>query len=187
MVLAMACAPVDNGRAGLGGMDTDAAPMTGVQVHLGVADGAVLELAGAWVEADGDGRGEQARLASASGLVVTGDRSQWNLKDGTAVFEGSVRAVRGALVLTADRAELTVAPDGRVARASASGRVTVVREARQATAARAELDVAAGIVQLTGKPRVSEGSTTITGERIWLYVDDQRVECERCRWEAVTP
>ena len=160
--------------------------MTGVEVRLGSSDEAMLALGGAWVGADGSGRGRDARLTVGPELVVTGARSRWDLKTGAAVFEGSVRAVRGALVLTAERAELAV-NQGQVTRAAASGHVHVVRESREAWAESADFDVRAGKVTLTGGPRVSEGATRISGDRILLFVDDERIECEKCKWEVVSP
>lgn len=161
-------------------------PVRDLELIVGTGDQVVvLTAAGAWVEEDGDGRGEDVR-ATVPGpppLTITGERSQWRLADGRVVFEGSVEAVRGPVRLLADRLEVAYAGE-RVREAWASGAVRVERDARTATAAEAHLVVETGEVVLTGEPRVSEGPNVLSGERIVLFLDDERLECDRCRLEV---
>lgn len=166
------------------------APMSGVE--LAVGDDLTVTLASAWMDPDGSGRGEGAKavVAGPPPLVVTGDRSSWRLKDGVVVFEGNVVAVRGDVTLRC--ATLEVIYDGdRVREARASGGVRVTRGTREARGDRAVLHAAEGRVELEGSPTVTEGPNRMTGDRIALFLDDERLECDRCRLEvsgqAVTP
>ena len=157
-------------------------PLQGVELTVGVEPAVTLSLAGAWVEEDGDGRGVQAR-AEAAGvppLVVVGERTSWELREGVVVFEGGVRAERGEVVLSCDRLELRHS-DTRVESADAIGSVRVARGSRIATGSRARLTTAEGRVELTGAPRLEESGRQLSGERITLFLDDERLECEACR------
>ena len=60
----------------------------------------------------------------------------------------------------------------------------VVRGARTATGATARLTTADGRLVLEGDPRIVDGPNTLTGDRITLFLDDERLECERCRLEV---
>ncbi len=113
-------------------------------------------------------------------LVVTGDRSTWSLADEVVAFTGNVRATRGDVVLTAERLTLRYA-GGRLVDAHAEGAVRVERGARTATAERADLDAATGRIALQGRPELRDGPHRMTGDAMALWLDDDRMECERCR------
>jgi lipopolysaccharide export system protein LptA len=155
-------------------------------VDLVVGDDALaVHLAGAWVGPDGSGHGTETR-AEAPGpppLVVTGGRSEWKLADGVVVFEQAVTATRHDVTITCDRLEVRYSGD-RVEEATATGHVRVARGARAATGERATLTVADGRVVLEGSPTLTEGPNRMTGERIVLWLDDERLECDRCRLEV---
>jgi lipopolysaccharide export system protein LptA len=54
----------------------------------------------------------------------------------------------------------------------------VTRGERAATSAKAELEGATGRITMTGEPRLSEGPNTLAGDRIVLWLDDERATCE---------
>jgi lipopolysaccharide export system protein LptA len=157
-----------------------------VEVRLGEgADASQLALATAWASPDGAGGGTAAR-ATAPGWVVTGDRSSWSLSSGEVRFEGQVRAEHGTAVLTS--ASLTLSyVDTRLTAVDAVGGVRLVQGARQVTAAEAHLDVATGALRLTGGPMLVEGGRRLMGEVVTLWLDDDRLTCERCRLELPDP
>jgi len=156
-----------------------------VTLSVGAGDeGVVVHLAGAWMDDDGAGHGVQVRaeVPGPAPLVIASHRSTWSLRDGTMVFEGEVEATRGEVVLGCDRLEVRYR-DERVEEAVASGEVRVRRGEREARSARAVLTTADGRVVLEGDPVLRDGARRLTGERIVLFLDDERVECERCRVE----
>ncbi len=161
-------------------------PMEDVELTLGSGPEATrITLAGAWPEADGTGRGvgAKATVPGPPPLVVTGERSTWDLSAGRVVFEGDVQAVRAEVTLYAARIEVAYAGD-KVEQAWASGGVRVVRGGREATGETAHLAVAEGRVALEGAPTVTYGPNRMTGDRIVLFLDDDRLECEKCRLEV---
>jgi lipopolysaccharide export system protein LptA len=164
-----------------------APPISGLEVIVGAEPEVVrLSMAGAWVEEDGSGRGVDARaeIGGAPPLVVTGERSSWRLADGIVVFEGGVTATRGEVVVTCPRIEVRY-QDERVVEARATGGVRVSRGERRAAGDQAVLTVADGRVTIDGgRPTVTDGPNTLSGERISLFLDDERLECEKCRLEV---
>ena len=164
--------------------DTDPA-MQGAVLTYGTEEPSVFTATGANVEDDGDGEGENvaAELPGPPPLVIHGKTSEWQLKDGVVVFEGDVTAVRDTVTLTCDRLEVTYEGE-RVRDAVATGNVRVVRGERVARGKTATLTADDGRVVLEGDPRVEDGPNTMVGERIVLFLDDERLECARCRLEV---
>lgn len=158
------------------------------QVELIVGDPpdqAVFSAAQAWAEPDGvAGQATDAtvRLPGEEPLVLTGQRTTWDLRGGKAVFEGNVIGQRGEVTLRCDRLEATLAGD-RVVRAVAAGHLRVERGGRVATGDEAVLLPAEGRVELTGHARVEDGTNVLTGDRLVLYLDDDRLTCDQCRVE----
>jgi lipopolysaccharide export system protein LptA len=133
---------------------------------------------------DGSGRGVQARaeVPGPAPLIIASHRSTWSLRDGTMVFEGEVVATRGDVELACDRLEVQYRDD-RVDRAVATGEVRVLRGKQEARGSRALLTTTDGRVTLEGDPVLRDGARHLRGERIVLFLDDERVECEQCRVE----
>jgi len=157
-------------------------PFEDVTVTIGT-DPEVLELqlAGAWIDDEGDGRGEavSAALGGAPPLEIRGERSSWSLSDGVVVFEGEVQATRRDVSLRCDRLEVTYA-DERVASAVASGSVRVHHGNRRAEGQRAHLTVADGRIVLTGGAQIDDGPNRLVGEPITLFLDEERILCDQC-------
>ncbi|MCK6526260.1 LptA/OstA family protein [Myxococcota bacterium] len=144
--------------------------------------------------ASGSGRGEEgggetggSAPAAPHGpppeaVDIRADRAQADARSHHATFEGSVVVTRGELALRCERLRVTYDPEaGQVVRAEASGGVRIVMGDRQATGAEAAWDLVAGVVELQGSPTLAEGRSVLSGERIRVFVDARRVECERCR------
>lgn len=109
---------------------------------------------------------------------VRARRSEWDLRARVARFEGEVVLVRGEFELRAERLVVRYRDADRIEAAVAEGAVTVTRLGRVARAARAELRAEGGVVTLTGQPSLAEGPNRLEGERITLYLDDERATCE---------
>lgn len=132
------------------------------------------------------GTGESAPRAahgsSPEAVDIRADRAQADGRSHHATFEGSVVVTRGDLALRCERLQVTYDPEaGQVVRAEASGGVRIVMGDRRATGAEATWDLVAGVVEIEGSPTLAEGRSVLSGERIRVFVDARRVECERCR------
>lgn len=152
------------------------------EVTLAIEGGPELTLAGAWIDAEGDGRGVEA-LATVPGhppLEIRSDRSEWRLSERRISFTGAVRAVRGELTLVADKIEVSLVEEG-VDRAVAEGGVRITHQGREATAERAIFEPQRDRVELKGDPRLRHAGRTMRGHRMVIYLDDERVVCEDCR------
>jgi lipopolysaccharide export system protein LptA len=141
-----------------------------------------VTLAGA--EADVAGGGEIAATtttvtaASASTLDIQAKRSTWDLKGRSARFEGGVVVTRGPVTLRCATLDVRYAGADVIDTVVATGGVTVDRGGRHASAERAELVGRTGKITLTGRPKLSEGVNALEGERIVLWLDEERADCE---------
>ncbi len=118
------------------------------------------------------------RTGGGADLQITAARSTWDLKGRTARFDGDVAVTRGDVTLRCATLEVRYGDGETVDTVVATGGVTVDRGARHAPAARAELVGKTGKITLTGEPRLSEGVNVLVGERIVLWLDDERADCE---------
>ena len=172
------------GPDGLGpaGPRLDHVELEGVAVE---AEGVRLSMASATLEKDGTGTGAAVTGTrySRPPLEIDAPRTSWDLKARSAVFEGGVTAKRGEFTLTCDTLTVTFAAGGKsdaVDLAVAEGNVTISRDQRTATGQRAELHGETGEVVLTGNPTLVEGSNRLTGDVVRLFLDDERISCEKC-------
>jgi len=161
----------------------------------GVLRGVVLTLPGpaltlraarAELPSPGEGAAEvvTAELGGEVALAISSERARWDLAGQSVTFEGAVEARRGAFTLSCERLEARFDSPERLVSAEAVGRVVVRHRARVASGGRALLDIPAGRIELTGEPRIREGGRTLAGERILLFLDAERLECERCTLEV---
>ncbi len=182
------------GQSPLEAVPGDRPELEGVVLTVGEApDRIEITLASAWMDPDGSGGHGVDATATVPGpppLVITGKQSAWDLKKGEVVFDGGVTAIRADVTITCARLEVTYAGD-KVDVARASGDVHVNKGAREATGDTAVLTVADGRVDIGGSPAIRDGRNLMTGSRIVLFLDDERLLCDDCRLEvagdAVTP
>jgi len=114
---------------------------------------------------------------------ITAERSSWDLKTREVRFEGDVVVTRGGFTLRCGRLTVQMSDAERVSHALAEEDVVISQDGRRATGARAELHPETGQVVLEGAPVVEEGPHRMRGERVVLWLDDERMECERCSIE----
>ncbi len=134
----------------------------------GGALGAELPL-GAWAQ------GKEPLQVDADSLEVLGG-------EGRVVFTGHVRARQGDLVLEADRLEVVLDPETRdLKEARASGDVRIRRGEVLATGREALYDAGRGTVVLQGDPKVWRGKDVVAGERITLFLAEDRSVVEGAR------
>ena len=101
-------------------------------------------------------------------------------KDGLVVFSGNVIAKQENSVQTADRMEVYLDDKGeRVLRIISTGNVKIVTEdCRTATAKRAEYYDDDQKLLLIGDAKVWQEDNVVTGERMVMYLADDRSEAE---------
>lgn len=130
--------------------------------------------------AGGVGERAVARLPGRVPLVAHGDRVRWDLATGQVELTGDVRIERGELVLLCQHLVLDWEGEA-LTRAVASGALQAHLGERSATATEASLDPEAGLIVLTGAPRLQWGDRVLEGDRIALALEDERVDCDHCR------
>ena len=178
LALLLACAGPPSGS---GEPLPEIAVFEGVELSL-PGRGFVLRAAHAQAAEPQQGTASQvvAQLGDQPGLSIESERASWDLRGQSVVFEGSVSAQRGAFTLECDRLEASFDSPEQLRLAEATGAVRVRHGERLATGQRAVLDLATGRLELEGQPELTEGGRSLRGERMVLFLDDERLECERC-------
>jgi lipopolysaccharide transport protein LptA len=125
-------------------------------------------------------QGVSLRVEGAPELLIQADQSTLDIKAGKAVFSGSVLATRGSLSLRCDSLTVEYDKSGEVRLALALGRVKIERDGWKATGGQATLDQDLGSLVLTDSPQLEEGGNRLVGERIRVFLENERVECEQC-------
>jgi len=137
-------------------------------------------------------RASAARTSSARGsvagsgprsnapIVIDADRMEAFKKDGLVVFSGNVIAKQENSVQTADRMEVYLDDKGeRVLRIISTGNVKIVTEdCRTGTAKRAEYYDDDQKLLLIGDAKVWQQDNVVSGERMVMYLADDRSEAE---------
>ncbi len=120
-------------------------------------------------------------------VTVDADRMESLKKEGVVIFTGNVAARQNNSVQYADRMEVYLDDRGeRVLRTVSTGNVRIItRDCRLGTARRGEYDDLAQRVVLIGNARVWQGDNVVTGERITIYLAEERSVVEAGQQERV--
>ena len=120
-------------------------------------------------------------------VIVDADSLDSFQKQGLAIFKGNVVARQNNSVQYADKMEVyTDSKTDRVERVVSTGNVRIVtRDCRMGTAERAEYYDAEQRVVLIGNARVWRDSDVVTGERITIYIAEDRSLVEGGKQERV--
>ena len=103
-------------------------------------------------------------------------------ESGRVVFEGDVVARQGDVTLQADRVEVHAKADTREIRSvEARGSVHIQRADVVASGDAASYDARSGVAVLTGDPKVWRGKDVLAGEKITLYLGENRIVVEGAR------
>lgn len=113
-------------------------------------------------------------------IVIDADRMEASKKEGLVVFTGNVVAKQENSVQTADRMEVYLDDKGeRVLRIISTGNVKIVTEdCRTGTSRRAEYYDDDQRLVLIGDAKVWQEDNVVTGERIVMFLADDRSEVE---------
>lgn len=118
-------------------------------------------------------------------VSVTADRMEYFTEENRVVFKGNALAVQKDVTLSADTMKVTLAEGsgrdaGAIEQIDAEGNVTFRQfnpetgAERFATGEKGTYSAAAGLVTLTGKPRVWEGQNVIVGEVMKFFIEEHR-------------
>jgi lipopolysaccharide export system protein LptA len=120
-------------------------------------------------------------------VTVDADQMEAFRKESLVVFTGSVVARHNESVQYADRMEVYLDEKGdRLLRIVSTGNIRIVtRDCRTATANRVEYYDAEQRVELLGNARVWEADNVVTGEKITLYLNQERSVVEGAGPERV--
>jgi lipopolysaccharide export system protein LptA len=137
-------------------------------------------------------------------IVVTSDRLEYDYRANVVVYRGGVQATQGRLKITSDTLTVTfaegkdgaTAPQGGLALGAgsarlkeivAAGQVRIEDGARWATGGRAVFDQTNRVLVLSETPVLHDGANEVLGDRVIVYLDEDRsvVEGGRKRVKAV--
>jgi lipopolysaccharide export system protein LptA len=120
-------------------------------------------------------------------VTVDADHLETLQKEGVVIFSGSVIARQNSSTQYADRMEVYLDAAGdRITRTVSTGNVRIItRDCRTGTAKRAEYYDAEQRVLLIGNARVWQDDSVVTGERITMYLAEDRSVVEGGKQERV--
>ena len=120
-------------------------------------------------------------------VVVDSDSLESMQKEGLSVFKGNVVARQHSSTQWADRMEVyTDSKTDRIERVVSTGNVRIItRDCRMGSASRTEYYDAEERVVLIGNARVWKGNDIVTGERITIYLAEDRSLVEGGKQERV--
>jgi len=120
-------------------------------------------------------------------VIVDSDSLESIQKEGLSVFKGNVVAKQNNSVQYADRMEVYMdSKTDRIERVVSTGNVRIItRDCRMGTASRTEYYDAEQRVVLIGNARVWRGADIVTGERITIYLAEDRSLVEGGKQERV--
>jgi len=102
--------------------------------------------------------------------------------EGVVVFRGEVVARQGEMTLQAEEVTVHVDPKtSEIRSVEARGSVRIQRQELVATGREADFDVVGGVLSLTGEAKAWQGRNVVAGERIILYLADNRTVVEGAR------
>lgn len=110
-------------------------------------------------------------------LVIVAAKFEWDMKTQTTTFRDDVKVTRGPVTLTADALDVKYKDKDHIDVLTARGHVVVTRGPRVARADNATMTAGDGRVVLTGSPTLAEGVNALAGDRIEVFLDEERATC----------
>ena len=107
---------------------------------------------------------------------IDADAMEFDYKTKVLTYRGGVTVTQADMKLRSETLRVTLDPDRpeRPREVVAEGSVQIDKGTRRATGGRAVFDDAARTVTLTDQARLQDGPNEVTGERVVVYLDEQR-------------
>ena len=115
---------------------------------------------------------------NASGLMIVSDRIEYDYKELIIAFDDHVKVTDPRFTMTCDRMLVFLEGTNQIKRVIAIGNVDGMQPDRHATCDRAVYERATGEIVMTGNPVLTRGTDRVTGARITVFQNDQRVIIE---------
>ncbi|MFQ3670508.1 MAG: LptA/OstA family protein [Verrucomicrobiia bacterium] len=110
--------------------------------------------------------------------IITSDSFQLNASENQGTFTGNVRVVDPNFELTSDELVIFFGAGNQLERILARGNVVIKQGGRASSSRQAEYFLAEKKITLTGDPTVTEGRNQITGTKITIYQDREKMDVE---------
>lgn len=110
--------------------------------------------------------------------TVTADKLEFDYEQYVALFEGHVKIVDPQFTLTSDKMLIFFENTNSVSRVDAVGHVHMTSLDRTASCAKAVYTRNNGAIVLTGDPVVTKGQNSLRGQKITVWLGDNRVDVE---------
>lgn len=107
---------------------------------------------------------------------IDADTMEFDYKTKVLMYRGTVVVTQADMTLHSNTLRVTLDPDkaDKPREVVAEGKVQIDKGARRATGGRAVFDNQARTVTLTDQARLQDGPNEVAGERIVVYLDEQR-------------
>lgn len=119
-----------------------------------------------------------AKEAAGQATIITSDMFQLDASEKKGTFTGNVNVVDPNFELSADELVIFFAEDNQLERLVARGNVNIRQGNRASLSRQAEYLIAEKKITLTGDPTVTEGRNQITGTKITIYQDREKMDVE---------
>lgn len=112
-------------------------------------------------------------------IIITSDKVEYLDKKKEGEFVGNVKATQGKLTLTSSKLRIILAADGKkIQQIIATGSVKLVQEDITATSEQAVFYNEEQKAILTGKPQAFSKNNRFSGEKITIYLKENRIVIE---------
>lgn len=124
------------------------------------------------------GQGTPAPVEDPSATTITSDKLQLDLNSGKGLFMGTVKVVNPRFEMDAKEVEVYFSKGRKPMRFVAKGDVNIRHGDRTAIARQAEYLVSEKKIVLTGEPVVTQKENRVTGNKIIIYPESDRMDVE---------
>ena len=118
------------------------------------------------------------RQLSYQPINITSDRMEADNRNRTVSFLGNVVAKREDMVIFSDRISTFYTKQGQIKKIIARGNVKINQHDRIATCQEATFFQPSQKIVLTGKPKVWQGNNILSGEKIIILLNEDKIDIE---------
>lgn len=133
----------------------------------------LLVFSGAVRAAEPEAKGDRSKEP----VRITSDRMEATGDSNLVVFKGNVKVIE-EFTLYSDELQIRYGEGRDIDTITALGSVRIVQGQRKATSEKAVYDRTARVLVLTGSPTVTQCGDRVSGNKITLYIDEDRAQVE---------